>query len=186
METRSLARALIGCVLVREHGEGRTAGRIVETEAYPAGDPASHAFIGERERTRSMFRSPFHAYVYFIYGTYFCFNVTSESEGVGAAVLVRALEPLEGIELMQRRRGTEVVRDLCRGPGRLCAAMAIDRRLDGVALIGGAQLRLAPADRPAAKIGTSRRIGLSKAAHRPWRFYEQGSRYVSGPRSLSL
>lgn len=182
--TVGLARALIGATLRRQTPEGVASGRIVEVEAYPPGDPASHAFIGLRPRTASMFGAPFHAYVYRIYGTSWCFNITSEVAGTGAAVLVRALEPLEGIDLMMRRRGTEVVRDLCRGPGRLCSALAIDRSLDGADLVADdrLELQLAPA---AAGIGRSVRIGITKAADRRLRFYLRGSPYLSGPRSLS-
>jgi DNA-3-methyladenine glycosylase len=184
-ETKKLARALIGCVLVREEAEGRAAGIIVETEAYVPGDPASHAWLGERPRNGSMFLDPFHAYVYQIYGTSFCFNVSSEARGKGAAVLVRALEPLAGTPIMQRRRGRMLERDLCRGPGRLCRALAIDRSLDGAALLTSEALWLGRPVRAWRRVGTSRRIGITKAAHRLLRFYERGSIYVSGPRALS-
>lgn len=183
-ETIALARALIGVVLVHDTPEGRTSGRVVETEAYPLRDPASHAYIGLRPRTAAMFLKPHHAYVYLIYGTSFCFNVSSESEGEGAAVLVRALEPLDGVSLMEQRRKTLVARDLCRGPGRLAQALAIDRRLDGRDLIVDSELWLAHGSGPGT-IGTSTRIGLTKAAHRRLRFYERGSPFVSGPRALS-
>jgi DNA-3-methyladenine glycosylase len=183
-DTVTLARALLGTVLVRDDERGRTAGRIVETEAYVLGDPASHAYVGPRPRTTSMFLAPFHAYVYFIYGNYFCVNISSEPKGHGAAVLVRALEPLEGIDLMEARRRTTRVRDLCRGPGRLCDALAIDRTLDGVYLLTKGPLWLATGTPPAA-IGESTRIGVTSAHERHLRFYERGSRFVSGPRSLS-
>ena len=182
--TIDLAKALIGCVLVRESAEGRCAGRIVETEAYLIGDPASHAFRGKSRRNASMFLPPHRAYVYKIYGTSFCVNVSSGQAGTGEAVLIRALEPVEGVELMARRRGVEVVRDLCRGPGRLCAAMAIDRALDGTDLLRGDELWFAEGS-AAGGIGRSRRIGITKAAEHPLRFYEAGSPFVSGPRHLS-
>ncbi len=184
-KTAALARALIGVVLVRETDDGIVAGRIVETEAYTVGDPASHAYAGERPRNRSMFLAPFHAYVYFIYGTNFCFNVTSEDKGTGAAVLVRALEPLTGIAVMERRRGTTAVRDLCRGPGRLAQALAIDRSLDGLDLLSAQALWLARLAGTAARVGTSTRIGITRAAHRRLRFYERGNPFISGPRRLS-
>ncbi len=130
-----------------------------------------------------MFLEPLRAYVYRIYGTSWCFNITSEPAGIGAAVLVRALEPLEGIELMERRRGTSLRRDLCRGPGRLCMALGIDAALDGSRFETAGPLDLA-FTRPA-PIGCSVRIGISKAADRPLRFYLAGSPYLSGPRSLS-
>lgn len=183
--TIDLARALLGSVLVRDCPDGRTAGRIVETEAYVLDDPASHAYRGESKRNVSMFLPPFHAYVYKIYGTSFCVNVTSETKDQGAAVLVRALEPLEGLRLMEERRKVTRVLDLCRGPGRLCQAMAIDLELDGVSLLDNARLWLAAAPATAVRTGNSRRIGITKAAERMLRFYERGNPFVSGPRSLS-
>src|SRR5215831_2686604 len=134
VDTRALARFLIGKILVREHSEGRLAGRIVETEAYVVGDAAGHAFRGETPRNRSLFLERGHAYVYFIYGCWFAINVSGEVAGTGAGVLLRALEPLEGIPLMQRWRGTERLSDLARGPGRLATALDIDRSYDGIDL----------------------------------------------------
>ncbi|HEY4434062.1 MAG TPA: DNA-3-methyladenine glycosylase, partial [Candidatus Cybelea sp.] len=128
--TKALARALLGCVLVRESEEGTVAGRIVETEAYLPGDPACHAFTGKSPRNATLFGPPHRAYVYQIYGTSFCFNLSSEPDGEGAGVLVRALEPLVGLPLMQQRRSADEIRDLCRGPGRLCQALGIDRAFD--------------------------------------------------------
>jgi DNA-3-methyladenine glycosylase len=183
--TEELARVLIGTVLVRDSADGRVAGRVVETEAYLIGDPASHAYIGPRQRNASMFLGPFHSYVYLIYGTNYCFNVTSEAHGEGAAVLVRALEPLDGFELMERRRRSGSIRDLCRGPGRLTQALDIDRSLDGVPLLTDARLWLARAPRVPGAVGVSRRIGITRAAHRRLRFYERGNPFVSGPRTLS-
>jgi DNA-3-methyladenine glycosylase len=182
--TVDLAKALIGCVLVRDCPDGRAAGRIVETEAYVLGDPASHAYRGKSSRNASMFLSAHHAYVYKIYGTSWCVNVTSESQDEGAAVLIRALEPLEGLSLMEGRRRTTRVLDLCRGPGRLSQALAIDRDLDGVDLLRSLDLWLAAPMAPAA-VGTSRRIGITKAFTRRLRFYERGNSFVSGPKRLS-
>ena len=182
--TVDLARALIGCVLVRDCPDGRAAGRIVETEAYVLGDPASHAYRGKSRRNASMFLTAHHAYVYKIYGTSWCVNVTSENEDEGAAVLIRALEPLEGLSLMEGRRRTTRVLDLCRGPGRLCQALAIDRDLDGIDLLRSRELWLA-APAAQAAIGTSRRIGITKAFTRRLRFYERGNTFVSGPKRLS-
>lgn len=176
-----MARALIGCVLVRQTSDGRTAGRIVETEAYLLRDPASHAFKGKSKRNASMFLAPYHAYVYRIYGTSFCVNVSSERAGDGAAVLLRALEPTEGIDLMQARRGVARVRDLCRGPGRLCQAMAIDLRLDGVNVLKGRTLWIAPGASAPLRIVAAPRIGITKAATRKLRFLEAGNPFVSGP-----
>jgi DNA-3-methyladenine glycosylase len=185
VETIALARAVIGYVLVHETRKGRIAGRIVESEAYPPGDPAAHHVRGRTERNASLFLLPHHAYVYHIYGTSYCFNLSSEDAGVGGGVLVRALEPLEGVELMQAHRGTGVLGDLCRGPGRLCRALGIDRRHDGIALWGNAAVWLGVPDRAPGKLGASRRIGVTRAASRLLRYYERGNRFVSGPRSLS-
>ena len=183
--TIDLARALIGCALVRDCPDGRTAGRIVETEAYVLDDPASHAYRGQSARNAAMFLAPFHAYVYKIYGTAFCVNVTSETTGLGAAVLIRALEPLEGLRLMEERRGTTRMRDLSRGPGRLCQALAIDLGQDGIDLLGDKTLWLAAGPTSAEALGSSPRIGITKAAERLLRFYERGNPFVSGPKALS-
>ena len=178
---------MIGWRLVHRTPEGLTGGRIVETEAYVLGDPASHAFRGERPRNRVMFGPPFHAYVYRIYGRYWCFNVTSEPLGTGAGVLVRALEPGEGLALMRERRGVDADRLLCSGPSRLAQALAIDGSLDGSDLLARGALRLEPPLSPATRIGRSRRIGIGHpgAARRLLRFYEKGSVWLSGPKKLS-
>lgn len=160
-------------------------GRIVETEAYLFDDPASHSYRGPSARNASMFLGPFHAYVYKIYGTSYCVNVTSETKGHGAAVLIRALEPLEGLRLMELRRGTTRVRDLARGPGRLCEALDVDTSVDGIRLLSDRRLWLASVKGKPAALGISRRIGISKAAELPLRFYERGNPFVSGPKSLS-
>ncbi|MGB8965250.1 MAG: DNA-3-methyladenine glycosylase [Candidatus Cybelea sp.] len=185
IETPELATALLGCVLVRESDDGMTAGRIVETEAYLPGDPACHAYSGKSPRNATLFGPPHRAYVYQIYGTSFCFNLSSEPDGEGAGVLVRALEPIEGLALMRERRGVQTERDLCRGPGRLCRALEIDRSLDGVDLFADPRLWLAAADGATVRIRRSRRIGLTRAAERRLRFYAAGSPFVSGPARLS-
>ena len=185
IETPELATALLGCVLVRESDDGMTAGRIVETEAYLPGDPACHAYSGKSPRNATLFGPPHRAYVYQIYGTSFCFNLSSEPDGEGAGVLVRALEPIEGLALMRERRGVQTERDLCRGPGRLCRALEIDRSLDGVDLFAHPRLWLADADGATVRIRRSRRIGLTRAAERRLRFYAAGSPFVSGPARLS-
>lgn len=185
VDTADLAHALIGHVLVRDAPEGRTAGRIVEVEAYVLGDPASHAFRGMTMRNAPMFLEAHRAYVYRIYGTSSCVNVTSEKNGCGAAVLIRALEPIEGLDLMERRRATARVRDLCRGPGRLCQALAIGMSLNGVDLVRGAELWIARPVSPASVVGSSVRIGITRAMGRRLRFYEAQSAYLSGPKSLS-
>jgi DNA-3-methyladenine glycosylase len=185
VETRALARALLGCILVRDSDEGITAGRIVETEAYLPADPACHAYGGKSLRNATLFGPPHRAYVYQIYGTSFCFNLSSEPDGEGAGVLVRALEPVEGLELMRKRRATERVRDLCRGPGRLCRAFAIDRTLDGVDLLTHRQLWLASDGEFPLRVRRGPRIGVTRAAERRLRFYAAGNRYVSGAARLN-
>ena len=179
----ALAKFLIGKILVRDLPEGRMSGRIVETEAYPLGDASSHAYKGETPARRSMFLEHGRGYVYFTYGAHFCFNVSSEPAGVGAGVLIRALEPLEGIDLMGHRRPGAKPVDLARGPGRLAAALAIDRGLDGIDLCRKGPLWLAAGE--AGRIGKSVRIGISREAHRLRRFYERGNPHVSGARRLS-
>ena len=134
IDTIALARFLIGKFVVRALPEGIAGGRIVETEAYVIGDAAGHAFRGMTARNRSLFLEHGHAYIYLAYGISFMLNVSSELPGIGAGVLIRALEPREGIALMRQNRGTETLRDLARGPGRLAAALCIDRSLDGVDL----------------------------------------------------
>jgi len=184
-DTVALARSLIGALLVRELPEGRISGRIVETEAYLVGDAACHAFRGPTARNRSLFLPRGHAYVYFIYGTSFMMNVSSERAGVGAGVLLRALEPCEGIEVMAQRRGAGPAHDLARGPGRLARALAIDRSLDGTDLCAPGPLWLAAPTNPPGPIGASPRIGLTVEAERVLRFFERGNRHVSGPRRLN-
>jgi DNA-3-methyladenine glycosylase len=162
----------------------RLAGRIVETEAYPVGDTAGHAFGGLTPSRRSLFLRHGHAYVYFTYGSCFMMNVSSEVAGTGAGVLVRAVEPLEGIRFMQRRRSSIRLLDLARGPGRLAQAMDINKRYDGVNLCAGGKLWLGAAVRPTGPIGTSIRIGITRDVHRLYRFYERASPFVSGPKRL--
>lgn len=183
-DTTALARFLIGKIVVREFRKGRLSGRIVEAEAYPPGDPAGHHFRGPTPRIRSMYLAPGHAYIFFNYGAHFMLNVVSESKGTAAAILIRALEPLEGIEQMERRRNTHRFVDLTRGPGRLAAAFQIDRRHDGLDLCASGELWLGDSDLPRRSIGTSVRIGITRAAERPLRFFERGSPFVSGPKRL--
>ena len=166
VDTAALARFLIGKTLVRDAAEGRTSGRIVEAEAYVPGDASGHA------------------YVYFIYGMHFCVNVSGERPGIGAGVLLRALEPIEGVAIMQARRRVHRLADLARGPGRLAEAMAVDRRLDGVDLCSRSPLWLASEVRPPGRVATSARIGISKETTRLLRFYEAGNPHVSGPSAL--
>jgi DNA-3-methyladenine glycosylase len=183
-DTLELSRYLIGKTLVHDFQRTRLAGRIVETEGYPVGDSAGHAFGGFTPSRRSLFLPHGHAYVYFTYGSSFMMNVSSDEPGVGAGVLIRAIEPLEGIRFMEQRRGTTRLLDLSRGPGRLAQAMDIDKRYDGVNLCAPGKLWLGDAVRSAGEIGVSIRIGITRDVHRLYRFYERGSRFVSGPKSL--
>lgn len=183
-DTLELARYLIGKVVVHDVPAGRLSGRIVETEAYPVGDPAGNSFRGMTPRNQSMFLSRGHAHVYFTYGSSFLFNVTSEARGVGAGVLVRALEPFEGIELMECSRATTRLLDLTSGPGRLTEAMEIDLAQDGVDLCAAGPLWLAGSAQKTGAIGESVRIGLTRNVDARWRFYERGNPYVSGPKRL--
>jgi DNA-3-methyladenine glycosylase len=185
IDTISLARSLIGTVLVRELPEGVVSGRIVETEAYVVGDLAGHAYRGMTPRNRSLFLERGHAYVYLAYGISYMLNVSSEMPGIGAGVLIRALEPLEGIPIMRRNRGIERLRDLARGPGRLAAALQIDRGLDGLDLCRAGPLWLERGEHEPGEIGQSIRIGITRDANRILRFYLRGSLFVSGPRSLN-
>jgi DNA-3-methyladenine glycosylase len=184
LETVKLARYLIGKTLVRELRGVRLTGRIVETEAYVVGDAAAHSFRGMTARNRSLFRERGHAYVYFIYGNHFMLNVSGEREGVGEGVLLRAIEPLEGIARMKRYRHTTREQDLARGPGRLAEAFRITRKLDGIDLCSPGELWLGTAARPVGRIGVSVRIGITKEADRPLRFFERGNPFVSGPKHL--
>ena len=185
VDTAQLARFLIGKMLVRVLAEGVAAGRIVETEAYDIGDPAGHAYRGITPRNRALFLERGHAYVYLAYGSSFMLNVSSEAPGVGAGVLIRAIEPTDGIAIMERNRGTERVRDLARGPGRLSAALEIDRRLDGIDLCQAGPLWLGSDGRASGEIGQSKRIGITRAADSLLRFYVRGNRFVSGPQALN-
>lgn len=193
--TLELARFLIGKVIVRELPDGRLSGRIVEAEGYPPGDPAGHHFRGETIRNRSLFLRHGHVYVYFNYGMHFMLNISSEPAGIGGGVLLRAIEPLEGIGLMQRYRKREEILELTRGPGRLAAALRIDRSLDGLDLFSRGplwlgELRLSKKNAAGVgaeteiRVGTAVRIGITHAADRLFRFYEEGSPFVSGPKRL--
>jgi DNA-3-methyladenine glycosylase len=180
-DTAELARYLIGKTLVRSTGRNRISGRIVETEAYPPGDRSGHAYRGRTARNQSLFLDRGFAYVYFVYGTSYMLNVSAEEPGIGAGVLLRAIEPLEGINLMNRLRKTDKLRDLARGPGRLAAALQIDQRLDGVDLCASGPLWLGTAVRETARVSTTVRIGITREMSRPLRFFEAGSPFVSGP-----
>jgi len=176
---------------VRELPEGVASGRIVETEAYVVGDTAGHAYRGMTRRNCSLFLERGHAYIYLAYGSSYMLNVSSETPGIGAGVLIRALEPLEDIPIMRLNRGIERLRDLARGPGRLTAALRVDRRLDGLDLCREGPLWLGrgdpePREIGPGEIGESIRIGVSRDANRLQRFYLRGSPFVSGPRSINV
>lgn len=184
-DTVSLARALLGKVLVREFRGTFAAGRIVETEAYLQHDPACHAFRGMTPRNRSLFLDHGHAYVYLCYGTSYMLNVSSESGGIGSGVLLRALEPMYGTEHMQRNVRHVKPKDLTRGPGRLTAALRVNLAHDGLNLFTDEQLWIGSDGHKIESIGESARIGLTKAADERLRYFVAGSRYLSGPRRLN-
>jgi DNA-3-methyladenine glycosylase len=185
-DTVELARFLIGKTIVHDLPRVRLSGRIVETEGYIPGDAACHAFNGPTPRNRTLFLEHGRAYVYFVYGAHYMLNVSSEQHGIGAGILLRAIEPLEGIEAMKRHRRTSRLEDLARGPGRLASALRISPRLDGLDLCERGPLWLGAPVRPAGPIGVSVRIGISKDAHRMLRFYERENPFVSGPKRLRI
>ncbi|MCY3018711.1 MAG: DNA-3-methyladenine glycosylase [Planctomycetota bacterium] len=185
-DTVTVARALLGMRLVHATPGGRTVGRIVETEAYLFnGDPACHAHKGKTKRNAVMFGPPGHAYIYFVYGMYYCFNVVTAPEGIGEAVLVRALEPLEGIPLMEKRRHTRALHNLCSGPGKLVQAMGMSGELNGCPLYRGPLTIHAPdsfgleSTVQEAEIIATPRIGITKAADLPLRFCLKGNQFAS-------
>jgi DNA-3-methyladenine glycosylase len=173
-----VARELIGCRLAI----GPTAGIIVETEAYEASDPACHAYVGRTARNEVLFGPPGHAYVYLSYGIHSLLNFVTEPEGTASAVLIRALEPTDGIDLMRERRGQERIEALCSGPGKLAEALGIDLSLNGADLFQPPFELSEPAGEWATVgVVTGPRIGITKAADLPWRYSVSGSRYVSRP-----
>lgn len=174
-----VARDLVGCVV--SHGDTR--GVIVETEAYHDSEPACHAFVGLTPRTATLFGPPGHAYVYRSYGIHALLNAVCEQEGVGAAVLIRALEPLQGIELMRERRGPVADAQLCNGPGKLTQALAVELDRNGGDLLHGPVRIEPPRDGwRAVELVAGPRIGITKATELPWRFCARHSRHVSRPR----
>ncbi len=173
-----VARELVGCVV--QHAG--CAGVIVETEAYHDSEPACHAFVGLTQRTATLFGPPGRAYVYRSYGIHALLNAVCEPEGVGAAVLIRALEPVEGIALMRARRGVEEVRNLCSGPGKLTQALGIELRDNGVDLShGSVRITPRPVDWRDVQVTADRRVGITKAVELPWRFSAAESRFLSRP-----
>jgi DNA-3-methyladenine glycosylase len=173
-----VARDLIGCVV----RHGHTAGRIVETESYHMEEPACHAYAGVTSRTLTLFGPPGHAYVYFSYGIHSLLNAVAEEEGVGAAVLIRALEPVEGVEAMRARRRVARDEELCNGPGKLTQALDIGLSLNGTSLVDGPiELMAREPGAREPRIVMGERIGITKAADLPWRFCDADSRHVSRP-----
>ena len=174
-----VARDLVGCTV----RHGATAGRVVEVESYHEQEPACHAFVGRTERTRVLFGEPGRAYVYRSYGIHALLNAVSEAAGVGAAVLIRALEPVDGIELMRERRGVHALHELCSGPGKLTQALGIELEHNDTSLLGDGPIEILPppdgARPPQLAIGE--RIGITKAADLPWRFCDPRSGSVSRP-----
>ncbi len=186
--TLGIARRLLGARLVVRDQGSRCSGRIVEVEAYHQdGDPASHSFHGRTDRNAVMFGPPGRLYVYFTYGMHFCMNVVTEAGGIGAAVLIRAVEPLEGIPVMQERRGAGVrLVDLTNGPAKCCQAFGIDLRHNGLPLTGPA-ITLVPGDEiDDVQVGISPRIGIRQGRDLPWRFHIIGSPWVSRPRRSAV
>lgn len=177
--TVEMAKKLLGTYLIHETPEGTTAGKIVETEAYlSCNDPACHAARGMTKRNAPMFGPAGTAYVYKIYGMYHCFNVVTNQEGVGEAVLIRALEPIEGIPLMQERRGKNEPKDLCSGPAKLVDALGITVDLNGSSLVHG-PLKIGYRKGDDFDIVTTTRIGISEGADLPLRFYIAGNKFIS-------
>jgi len=178
-DTVDVSKRLLGCVLVRIVGGRRIAGRIVEVEAYRgAEDPASHAYGGMTRRNRVMFGSPGRAYVYFTMGMHWCLNVTTEAPGKAGAVLLRALEPVEGIDLMSRRRGRKPLEELTNGPAKLTEALSIDGKMNGEDLETSVRLFI-ERGRRVKHVGASSRVGISRGTERNWRFFAKGNRFVS-------
>lgn len=184
-DTITVARALLGSYLVHESKEGVTSGKIVETEAYLWGDPACHAYRSRTARNATMFGPEGYAYVYQIYGIHYCMNVVTAPEGVGEAVLIRALEPVSGLDLMQLRRGIGEFKQLCNGPGKLVQAMGITRSMNGISLAQSPFYILSPDTFPQYnlpfEIVTTTRIGITQGADLPYRYYIQGHPCVSYP-----
>jgi len=177
-DTVAVARDLLGCLLINRDKDGAAAGRIVEVEAYLRDDPAAHSYRGMTERNRAMFGPAGHAYVYRIYGLHTCVNAVTGAEGRGEAVLIRALEPVAGIDLMQARRGRDDLISLANGPGKLTEALGITTDLDGTSLSCG-PLQINPPTARREEIVQTTRIGITKAADLPLRFCLKGNPYLS-------
>ncbi len=177
--TPDVARELLGCLLVRRVGRATLSGRVVEVEAYRGSDdPASHSYRGPTKRSAIMFGEAGHVYVFFSYGNHWCLNFTTEAEGQPGAVLIRALEPVEGIEAMKKSRGVSKVAQLTNGPGKLTKALSIDGVFNGEDLAKSRRLYVLGREQPV-RVATSARIGISKGRERQWRFFVEGNPFVS-------
>lgn len=173
-----VAKDLLGCYLVTKFSEGKTVGKIVETEAYLGTDDlSSHSYKGQTVRNSVMFGPPGHAYIYFTYGVHYCLNAITGPEGVGEGVLIRALEPIEGIELMQKRRGVEEIKKLCSGPAKLVQSLGITSQLNGADLTHG-PIVISLVEKPT-EIVTTTRIGITKSSYLPLRFYIKDNHFIS-------
>lgn len=177
-DTLTLSKLLLGCTLVHESPEGRTAGIIIETEAYLQDDPACHAYRKKSVRNAPMFESAGTCYVYLIYGMHYCVNISSGAKDIGEAVLIRALEPTEGIDLMQKRRKTNDLKNLCSGPAKLVQAMGITHDFNFLTLDSN-EFHCLEATNDDFLIVTTTRIGITQGADLPYRFYVEGNRFVS-------
>jgi len=178
--TLKIARELLGKVIIRKLGDKILAGKIVETEAYIGeDDPASHAFGGKTQRNKIMYLQGGHAYVYFTYGMHYCFNVVTEREGFPSAVLIRAVEPIYGIELMKKFRGVEDIYNLTNGPAKFCQAFKIDKRFNGVSLLGDEIFISRPLMEEKFEVGRSERIGIKSGLDKKWRFFIKDNPFVS-------
>ncbi|MBX4196015.1 DNA-3-methyladenine glycosylase [Candidatus Pacearchaeota archaeon] len=174
--TIQVAKDMLGCYIVSESKEGRTVGKIVETEAYLSDDPGSHTFKGKTKRNEVMFGPPGRAYVYFIYGAHHCINIVTQKAGMGEAVLIRALEPISGIDIMKKRRGKEDIYELCSGPGKLVVALGIDKTFNGLELNKRIKM-LEQQEKPT--IVATTRVGLSNGKDLPYRFYIRDNPFIS-------
>jgi DNA-3-methyladenine glycosylase len=181
-DTEVVAQELLGCELVHKTPEGITSGIIVEAECYSQDDAASHSYRGQTERTKVMFGPGGYAYVYFTYGMHYCFNVVTGPAGHGQAVLIRALEPMQGIELMQKRRTKENIQELANGPAKLVQAMGITKDDYGKPLFEG-NLYIKPRKQSPPQIAVGPRIGIKQAVDTPWRFWVAGNKFVSGTKN---
>ncbi len=185
--TLKVAKELLGKIIVRKLKGQILAGKIVETEAYIGeDDPASHAFGGITQRNKIMYLLGGHIYVYFTYGMHYCFNVVTENEGFPSAVLIRAVKPIEGIELMKKFRRNDEIKNLTNGPAKFCQAFAIDKSLNGKSLLGDEIFIVESIDNVKFKIGRSPRVGVKSGLDKKWRFFIVGNPFVSKAKPLNF